>query len=390
MNDPINPPKDLSPFITRNGAIAASYARGRPSVLVRVLLPLLTKLLSLYTWTVGYDERPEPDNLRRGITDWRREMSEYQYYEFQAVDNPLTRQQMSELRGYSSRAEITPTRFVNSYNFGSFKGNSEQWMERYFDAHLYFANWGTRILMLRIPERLLEEEALDEYCTKAGLSFYLAAESFILSFTSEVEDYGSYEGEGALSSILPVRSGLMRGDRRALYLGWLAAVQAGEVDDGPPSRSCRRASASWTPPLKLLAIFSASTGIFWSRPRKESPMGRRQAFPMTKSGRGCEAFRPTRRTRTSHALSKETILTSQPSFFSVLQGRGSAYRRMKPGRGEQPVRSVPAPKSFLRRGREKRRNGGRRKRPSGSERMRKSAGNTCNRSLEEKATFGQK
>ncbi len=42
-------------------------------------------------------------------------MSKYQYYEFQAVDEPLTRQQMSELRGYSTRAEITPTRFVNSY-----------------------------------------------------------------------------------------------------------------------------------------------------------------------------------------------------------------------------------------------------------------------------------
>ncbi|MGD0228844.1 MAG: hypothetical protein ABSC19_00610 [Syntrophorhabdales bacterium] len=161
-------------------------------------------------------------------------MSEYQYYEFQAVDKPLTRKQMSELRGYSTRAEITPTHFVNSYNFGSFKGSSKQWMERYFDAHLYFANWGTRILMLRIPERLLDEEALDEYCTETGLSFRLTTDSFVLSFTSEVEDYDLPQDEGALSSILPVRSGLMRGDHRALYLGWLLAVQPGEVDDETP------------------------------------------------------------------------------------------------------------------------------------------------------------
>ena len=162
-------------------------------------------------------------------------MSEYQYYEFQAADRPLTRQQMSELRGYSTRAEITPTRFVNSYNWGSFKGNAEQWMERYFDAHLYFANWGTRILMLRIPERLLDKEVLEEYCAdETGLSFHLAAGSFILSFTSEVEDYDPSQDEGALSSILPVRSGLMRGDHRALYLGWLVAVQAGKVDDEAP------------------------------------------------------------------------------------------------------------------------------------------------------------
>ncbi len=30
-------------------------------------------------------------------------MSEYQYYEFRAVDKPLTRQQMSELRGLDPR-----------------------------------------------------------------------------------------------------------------------------------------------------------------------------------------------------------------------------------------------------------------------------------------------
>ena len=50
-------------------------------------------------------------------------MSEYQYYEFQAIDRPLTDKQMQELRKYSTRATITPTSFVNVYNWGSFKGN---------------------------------------------------------------------------------------------------------------------------------------------------------------------------------------------------------------------------------------------------------------------------
>jgi hypothetical protein len=35
-------------------------------------------------------------------------MSEYQYYEFQAVDRPLTGEQMTGLRSPSSRATITP------------------------------------------------------------------------------------------------------------------------------------------------------------------------------------------------------------------------------------------------------------------------------------------
>jgi hypothetical protein len=38
-------------------------------------------------------------------------MSEYQYYEFQAVDRPLSRQQMAEIRALSTRAEVTSTRF---------------------------------------------------------------------------------------------------------------------------------------------------------------------------------------------------------------------------------------------------------------------------------------
>lgn len=55
-------------------------------------------------------------------------MSEYQYYEFQAIDRPLTQREMGELRSCSSRATITATRFVNSYSFGNFKGNPSQWM----------------------------------------------------------------------------------------------------------------------------------------------------------------------------------------------------------------------------------------------------------------------
>ena len=73
-------------------------------------------------------------------------MSEYQYYEFLALDKPLTDRQRAELRKLSSRADITATRFVNEYNYGDFRGSPGKLMERYFDAFLYLANWGTRRL----------------------------------------------------------------------------------------------------------------------------------------------------------------------------------------------------------------------------------------------------
>lgn len=49
-------------------------------------------------------------------------MSENQYHEFVAIDEPLTPKQMTELRARSSRANITPTSFVNDYQWGNLKG----------------------------------------------------------------------------------------------------------------------------------------------------------------------------------------------------------------------------------------------------------------------------
>src|SRR5512139_3978106 len=91
-------------------------------------------------------------------------MSEYQYYEFRAVDRPLDDRQMRELRAVSSRAVITPTSFTNEYNWGDFKGSPDKWMEKYFDAFLYLANWGTRRFMMRFPKRLLDAKALATFC----------------------------------------------------------------------------------------------------------------------------------------------------------------------------------------------------------------------------------
>jgi len=159
-------------------------------------------------------------------------MSEYQYYEFQAIDRPLTEKEMSELRSYSTRARITPTSFVNDYSWGSFKGNENAWMEKYFDAFLYVANWGTHVLKLRLPSRLLAPATAKAYSGGDSSSFREKAGKLILSFVSEDEGGSEWvDGEGLLSPMISVRAHLARGDLRALYLGWLLRVQAGEIDD---------------------------------------------------------------------------------------------------------------------------------------------------------------
>jgi hypothetical protein len=75
-------------------------------------------------------------------------MSEYQYYEFLAVDRPLTAAEQSEVRQLSTRARITATSFTNEYHWGDFRGDPHLMMRRYYDAHLYLANWGTHQIML--------------------------------------------------------------------------------------------------------------------------------------------------------------------------------------------------------------------------------------------------
>jgi len=54
-------------------------------------------------------------------------MSEYQYYEFAAIDRPLTRIEMAELRAASTRAVITPGGFSNHYEWGDLKADPAEW-----------------------------------------------------------------------------------------------------------------------------------------------------------------------------------------------------------------------------------------------------------------------
>ncbi|MBI4659651.1 MAG: hypothetical protein HY735_12495 [Verrucomicrobia bacterium] len=159
-------------------------------------------------------------------------MSEYQYYEFQAIDRRLGEKEMQELRGYSSRARITATSFVNEYSFGSFKGNADVWMEKYFDGYLYSANWGTHVLQLRLPAKLLSAETAQLYCQDDPASVREKSGNVILTFRSEEEGGGEWvDADGLLSSILPIRDDLARGDLRSLYLAWLLCVQEGDLDD---------------------------------------------------------------------------------------------------------------------------------------------------------------
>jgi hypothetical protein len=153
-------------------------------------------------------------------------MSEYQYYDFYAVDRPLNNHEMAELRKLSTRAEITPTRFSNTYNWGDFGGSPKKMMEKYFDAHVYVANWGSFHLMLRLPKGVIDEELLESYIFEDTLTYWTTDKHVIIFWHHDSEDgwFELVKGEGWLNRLLPIRDELEKGDYRSLYLGWLLGV----------------------------------------------------------------------------------------------------------------------------------------------------------------------
>lgn len=159
-------------------------------------------------------------------------MSEYQYYEFRAVDRPLTPEQMSELRALSSRAEITSNSFTNSYNYGDFRGDPRKLMETYFDAHVYVSNFGTFTFLLRLPRAVLPDDTLARYASEEALNWWTTDEHTILEWQlNEDSSDGWMEGKGWMSRLLPLRDELVRGDYRSLYIGWLSSLWDGSLED---------------------------------------------------------------------------------------------------------------------------------------------------------------
>lgn len=162
-------------------------------------------------------------------------MSEYQYLEFLAVDRPLTAREMDHLRGISSRAQITPVSFINEYSWGGLKADPRDFMRRYFDAHVFLANWGDAIFMVRLPREGIDQKTLKAFCTSLHLEFEKLPEHWLLTWSlGETENYDRFgyvdEGPGLMTQLAPVREELLRGDLRSLYVGWLRAVTTEETD----------------------------------------------------------------------------------------------------------------------------------------------------------------
>lgn len=163
-------------------------------------------------------------------------MSEYQYYEFQAIDRPLCEADREALRALSTRARITSTSFTNSYEWGAFKGDPARLMERWFDLHLYLANWGARRFIIRLPARLIDRPLLSAFLREVDCAtLKLAGDNLILDIArDEVESEGWDDGSGWLAALAPLRADVLAGDLRMFYLLWLTAIEADAFEPDEP------------------------------------------------------------------------------------------------------------------------------------------------------------
>lgn len=191
-------------------------------------------------------------------------MSEYQYHEFLAVDRALDSDQLKQVRALSTRATISPTRFVNEYMWGGFKGDTTKLVEQLYDAHLYYANWGSRRLVLRLPAVVLPAERAAAFALEESLTVWTRAGHTLLDFSLSPEDGGEWDFETSyeLSSLIGLRAELAAGDLRPLYLAWLAALTVWESAEDDEEEYARELEppvpaglAELTGPQRALADF---------------------------------------------------------------------------------------------------------------------------------------
>ena len=186
-------------------------------------------------------------------------MSEYQYYDFKAIHHALTKTEMAALRAISTRAVITTTSFTNHYEWGDLKADPLKLLEKYFDAFVYVTNWGTREFHLRLPQELVDFKHLKSILPGKSTRVRSAGQFVIVSFESEVESDDDWDdGTGWMGSLVSLRSDLLRGDLRSLYLGWLMCAQddelPGDALEPPVPAGLRELSAPLDSLIEFLGI----------------------------------------------------------------------------------------------------------------------------------------
>jgi hypothetical protein len=208
-------------------------------------------------------------------------VSEYQYYEWQTIDRPLGSSEQATVGKLSSHIEVTSTRAWVEYHWSDFRHDAVQVLARYFDAFLYYANWGDRRLAFRFPKDLIEEKLLHPYLWEDSADLRPVGDYQILDISYRDEDGGDwFEGEARLSALAPLRDDILAGDYRALYLAWLIAAAANDIEgelEPPVPPGLNELSA---PLAEFVRFFQLDPHLVRAAARVSAPLGAAPELPV--------------------------------------------------------------------------------------------------------------
>ncbi|WKN41526.1 hypothetical protein [Tunicatimonas pelagia] len=159
-------------------------------------------------------------------------MSEFQYYEFHAVDKPLSSKDLEAVRGMSSRVQLSSRKAVFTYSYSDFRYDEEEVLINYFDFMFYIANWGSKRIMMKFPAELVDYAFLKKYSISVISSYaqdirIFKKSAFVIldiSF-SEEDGLGWIEEDSYGEVLLNIRDEIMNGDYRSLFVIWLRFLE---------------------------------------------------------------------------------------------------------------------------------------------------------------------
>lgn len=159
-------------------------------------------------------------------------MSEYQYYEFCNLNQPMTKEVRDKMMALSSRTRINTHGAAYVYNYGDFRGNPKELLSKYFDVFFYITNWGTVQLMFRYPQQRFDANIVKPYHIKHIIEYEESGQYGLLDIQINNEEGGDWiEGEGLLTDLVPLYNELLSGDDSFLYTAAIAAQAVDHVDE---------------------------------------------------------------------------------------------------------------------------------------------------------------
>jgi hypothetical protein len=252
-------------------------------------------------------------------------MSEYQYYEWQTLDRPLTPEEQAAVNELSSHIDVTSSQAVVTYSWGNFKHDPQQVLARYFDAFLYLANWGSKRLAFRFPQGLLDPQQIEPYLWEDCLELEPVGGCLILDISLHEEGGGEWiEGEGWLSSLSRLRDDLLEGDYRALYLAWLRAAELQDADDAALEPPVPPGLGELSPPLaSFVELFALDEHLLHAAVEASPERGQTPGIPL------------------EEALAR--LSPAERDVFLVRLARGETHLSLALNRRLQELAGVPRP-----------------------------------------------